>query len=124
MKEKYSQHNTNLVKGRSLEFAIKAELKERPHIFITLIFLLSISMASFCLRCAEMPVDDIRGEEGFGWRYYWNSLWVTVITMTTVGYGDIYPVSTMGKCVCIIMCFWGNFLISLIIISLANLVEF
>lgn len=30
----------------------------------------------------------------------------------------------MGKLVCVIMMFWGNFLISLIIVSLANLVEF
>ena len=30
----------------------------------------------------------------------------------------------MGKLVCVVMMFWGNFLISLIIVSLANLVEF
>jgi hypothetical protein len=30
----------------------------------------------------------------------------------------------MGKIVCTVMMFWGNFLISLIIVSLANLVEF
>lgn len=84
---------------------------------------MSIITGSFILRAAEMPVDDVNGEV-FGWKYIWNSLWVTYITMTTVGYGDIFPISTMGKCICVFMCFWGNFLTSLIIVSLAGLVEF
>ncbi len=112
----------------SLQFAIKAELKQRPHIVVPGLFVVSILIASFILRAAEMPVDDstsANGDEGssFGWKYMWNSLWCTFITMTTVGYGDIYPVSTMGKLICVVMCLWGNFLISLIIVSLAEYVE-
>lgn len=51
-------------------------------------------------------------------------MWCTFMTITTVGYGDIYPVSTLGKIVCVFMCFWGNFLISLMIVSFGRLVEF
>lgn len=118
-----------------LQFAIKAELKERPMIIVPIFFVLSIVVSAFILRAAERPADEINGEK-FGWRYMWNSMWCTFITIVTgilllymlnyvlVGYGDIYPVSTMGKIVCTIMMFWGNFLISLIIVSMANLVEF
>ncbi|MFN9905835.1 MAG: ion channel [bacterium] len=41
-----------------------------------------------------------------------------------VGYGDFYPVSTLGKIVCVFLMFWGNFLLSLLIVSMANFVEF
>lgn len=88
-----------------------------------IVFVLSILIAAFILRAAEMPVEEEGGNK-FGWIYYWNSMWCTFITMTTVGYGDIYPVSTMGKILCLLMCFWGNFLISLLIVSMAGVVEF
>jgi len=81
-------------------------------------------VASFLLRAAEMPVDDYKAMyksevKLHNWNYYWNAFWCTYITMTTVGYGDIYPDSTMGKVICVFMCFWGNFLISLIIVTLS-----
>jgi len=36
--------------------------------------------------------------------------------MTTVGYGDIYPVTVFGRVVAIICALWGTFIISLLII--------
>ena len=45
-----------------LEFAIKAELKERPMILIAIFLVLSIVIAAFLLRAAEMPADELNGE--------------------------------------------------------------
>jgi voltage-gated potassium channel len=106
-----------------LQFAIKAELKERPMIVMSIFLILSVIVSAFILRAAEMPADEENGDR-FGFSYIWNSMWCSFITIATVGYGDIFPVSTMGKIICVIIMFWGNFLISLIIVSLANLVEF
>lgn len=106
-----------------LQFAIKAELKERPMAVMAIFFMLSIVVSAFILRAAEMPADEQAGDR-FGFSYIWNSMWCSFITIATVGYGDLYPVSTMGKIICVVIMFWGNFLISLIIVSLANLVEF
>lgn len=36
--------------------------------------------------------------------------------MTTVGYGDIYPVTAFGRVIGVIAAFWGTFVISLLII--------
>eukprot|EP00357_Protocruzia_adherens_P000127 CAMPEP_0115040396 /NCGR_PEP_ID=MMETSP0216-20121206/44760_1 /TAXON_ID=223996 /ORGANISM="Protocruzia adherens, Strain Boccale" /LENGTH=203 /DNA_ID=CAMNT_0002421541 /DNA_START=262 /DNA_END=873 /DNA_ORIENTATION=- len=44
--------------------------------------------------------------------------------MTTVGYGDYYPVTDEGRATGVIVCFWGVFLVSLTVVSLSNLLEF
>ena len=36
--------------------------------------------------------------------------------MTTVGYGDMYPVTFFGRIIGVIAAFWGTFVISLLII--------
>jgi len=41
------------------------------------------------------------------------SLWWTIITMTTVGYGDQYPVSTAGKVIAVLTMFCGLVVLSL-----------
>jgi len=42
-----------------------------------------------------------------------SSLWWTIVTMTTVGYGDQYPVTDMGKVVAILTMFCGLVVLSL-----------
>jgi Ion channel len=71
-----------------------------------------------------------------GFKDYFNAIWCTFITVMTskfefldlilsiVGYGDFYPISLLGRIVTVFVMFWGNFLQSLIIVSIANLVEF
>jgi hypothetical protein len=65
-----------------LQFAMKAELKERPMIIVPIFFVMSIVLSAFVLRAAEQPADEISGSK-FGWRYMWNSMWCTFITIVT-----------------------------------------
>lgn len=37
----------------------------------------------------------------------WDSFWWTVVTLTTVGYGDIYPVTTGGRILAIFLMLGG-----------------
>jgi hypothetical protein len=52
-----------------------------------------------------------------------NSAWLTIITMTTVGYGDIYARTNFGRFFSVIAFIVGNVLISLIIVVFSNLAE-
>jgi hypothetical protein len=48
---------------------------------------------------------------------------VTVITITTVGYGDIYPKTHIGRLVGITACLSGYVMISLFVITLTNMLN-
>ena len=41
--------------------------------------------------------------------------------MTTVGYGDMYPVTIFGRFVGVLVALWGTFIISLLIIVAAEI---
>jgi voltage-gated potassium channel len=38
----------------------------------------------------------------------WDSFWWTIVTITTVGYGDIYPVTTGGRILAIFFMLGGT----------------
>ena len=61
---------------------------------------------------------------GQDWIYLWNSMWCTIVTMGTVGFGDFVPRTHLGRCIAVLACIWGNFLISLMIVSLTVSCEF
>ena len=46
-------------------------------------------------------------------------MWCIIITMATVGYGDFYPTTHLGRLIDVVACFWGTFLISLMVLSLS-----
>ena len=46
------------------------------------------------------------------WDYIWNGFWTVIIIITTVGYGDYYPTTLLGKIVAVFACMVGPFLIS------------
>ncbi len=52
---------------------------------------------------------------------YFTSIWCVIITMTTVGYGDVFAVSPFGRVISIINALWGAFIISLLVGSIQGI---
>lgn len=50
-------------------------------------------------------------------------MWNIFITMSTVGYGDVYAMSHLGRLIAVMCGFWGVFLLSLFILSLMNMLN-
>ena len=44
---------------------------------------------------------------------FWDALYWSAVSLTTVGYGDIYPVSTTGRCVTVLSAFVGIAIVAL-----------
>ena len=70
-----------------------------------IIFIISTSIFAYIVRIFELPLLEFFGREFILIDTYFKALYLTVITITTVGYGDIVPHSYPGK-VCM-MCAAG-----------------
>jgi len=108
-----------------ISFAIKAEVKERPYQVVGILMILSILIFGYALRNLELSFMQNKDPGKFqDWTYVYNGFWCIMITILTVGYGDFYPQTSVGRIIAIIACLWGTFLISLMVVSLTVSVEF
>ena len=108
-----------------MSFAIKAELKEKPYFMVGLLMLFSIFIFGYAIRNVELGFMQYKDQSNFqDWSFAWNGFWCVIITILTVGYGDFYPQTVLGRIIAVVACLWGTFLISLMVVSLTISVEF
>lgn len=92
--KKICQENFNFKSGRM--FTIKCELAYRQTQTILTLFLTSVMMLAFILRIFEWPFDRKADVNSVAMKDYGTAIWLTIITFTTVGYGDFYPHTLFG----------------------------
>jgi hypothetical protein len=102
-------------------FAIKCLLKIYPFYFITISFLPIVLMSSHLLKVYESPVfliDTNSQQLLIDFRNFGNCVWCVLITMASVGYGDYYPKTLIGRIISISSAINGTVFVSILIISL------
>jgi hypothetical protein len=102
-------------------YIMKANMNKIPLVMYTLFFVNILVFCSFSLRVFERDLDDHTLKN---FSSYFNVLWCIVITMTTVGYGDYFPSTIFGRLIMIFACISGVFLISMLVVSVTNLLNF
>ena len=70
------------------------------------------------MRIVERPFRDHIDHKD---EPFFNNVYFIVATITTVGYGDFFPITTLGKALFIITAFYGGFIISLLIVSVEGI---
>ena len=102
-------------------FAIKAVVAEMPYSLMFIIFA-SVTLASaYAMQVFERPLNTVSGQD---FDSFWNSVWLIVVTMTTVGYGDLFPKSNGGRVIGAIVCIFGIFITSYFTVTLTNFLRF
>lgn len=107
-------------------FAMKAMFKERPYIMLLINSIVSSVVFGFAVRTFEGPYydDEVTGamspdDDGYqAYDYAWNGWWLIVVTMTTVGFGDYFPKTHLGRAVVVGACLYGVFLVSSMVVTL------
>lgn len=85
---------------------------------LLLTFIAALAVMFFELQNSASNMISNRGA-GFAHKF-WETIWWALITMTTVGYGDKYPITTGGRVVGIFVAFSGVALLSIFTATISS----
>lgn len=114
-----------------LGFTFRSMMERYPLRFVAAVLVIVTLALAYALRVAERPVCDEWGHVvdrcgpyDDSYKHFTTAVWNIVITMTTVGYGDIYPLSHAGRAVALIACFSGVIIVALLVTAVTNTATF
>lgn len=100
-------------------FVIRCIVLMYPFTFLLVSAVILVISTGYMLRIAESPAyQETMGDNDY--RKFVNCLWNILVTMTTVGYGDYYPITNLGRLINIFVSLWGNCLTSFMVVALQN----
>lgn len=96
-------------------FVLKCIVQEHPITMIFCLWVLTVLIFSYVIRILEQenPIFDFKN--------YYNSIWYCLVTLTSIGYGDFFPKTPLGK-ICKIY-ITTNFFYDLINLKLPHLLR-
>jgi hypothetical protein len=97
---------------------LKCMMRDAPFQIVTLMFLGGVSFFGYLIMIAESPISRV--DTKMDYTSYINSCWGTVATMTTVGYGDLYPRTMFGRIIMIVCSMYGVIVVSLMVVTVTN----
>jgi hypothetical protein len=92
-------------------FALRSCFYRQPWVLLLTLFVGGSFLSSVFIWAAEREVQNVSLTECF---------WLTAVTMTTVGYGDITPKSTLGRLMSALTCFYGICVIALCVATVTK----
>ncbi|CAD8083034.1 unnamed protein product [Paramecium sonneborni] len=100
-------------------FTIKSLMRNQPFTVNYSAMILLIFVFGYCLRICESPLNRIDSSSN-DFSSYANSMWCVIVTSTTLGYGDYYTRTLLGRIVMSVVCILGNFVVSSMIVIITN----
>ena len=110
-------------------FMIRAEVNSNPIFFCLILFIIYIVISTISLRSFEVFGYDIflglNGNKGRNdLRRLINDFWLSIITVTGIGYGDEYPRTNLGRIVVFLSSIFGMFFLGFLIASVSGGIQF
>ena len=100
------------------KFSVKVQMMTNPGFLVIYDFTTQILVLAYILRLVEYPYHSRRDQTSNNpLDHYYNSLWLIIMTITTVGYGDQFPRTELGRFIAVIASMWGAVVISLVVVT-------
>lgn len=109
---------SRLMRGKNKDALVKDIIENRSQytVFVTILMtIIVLSVASVLVLQFESQSADANIHTGG------DSLWYSIVTITTVGYGDRYPVTTGGRITAVFIMFMGVGIIGVLASILSSL---
>jgi len=106
----------------NMRFCFKCYILKFPIRTVLFMLFFIIFLFSYIMRILERPFHWYVND--FSFDPFLNSVYCTVITMATCGYGDIVPWTQLGKVMAIIDALYGGFIVTLTIVTLGKIFNF
>ncbi|TNV86875.1 hypothetical protein FGO68_gene8363 [Halteria grandinella] len=102
-----------------VRFTLKCMIQRNPESTVSMILLASLFIIAYLLRIFEIVYYRAIGFKDF--EQFYSSIWAVVITMATVGFGDIVPASHVGRFIMMLTSIWGTFIFTLVIVAFGSM---
>lgn len=93
-------------------------MRSKPIFLNFSLFFISIIIIAQMIRIAESPLG--RFENQMDLHSYGNCVWLIILTMSTVGYGDLYPKTFFGRTIIFFCSIFGVIIVSFMVVTVKN----
>lgn len=100
-------------------FGVQCLMKTNPFLLVSLLLFFCLLIFGYALLIAESPLSRLEGSS-FNLSNFGNAVWCMIITITTVGFGDYYPRSAMGRFVVVFSSIFGMSIVSMMVVTITN----
>ncbi len=102
-------------------FILKCLLKQSPFKYVSGSFVMGIFICGWIFMITESPLDRI--QSNYVPHTFINSCWASICTMTTVGYGDIFPRTILGRLTGLSCAIYGTGIVSLLLVTFTSFLQ-
>lgn len=102
-------------------FTVRCLMQDQPEIFNFTLFIISIMWFAQAVRVCEAPIARV--DKNMNHHNFINACWSVILTMTTVGFGDYFPRTTIGRIIIFFCAMFGVVVVSMIVVTVMNMLE-